>query len=236
MSGGGAMLRVDGVRAAYGQIEVLRGVDLAFPGGVMALLGANGAGKSTLLKVLSGQLRPTAGLIWVRGRPYDGGSTADMVRAGVALVPEGRGVFPTLTVEENLTLASYFGVPAEELLERAYALFPKLATRRTQRAGSMSGGEQQMLALGRALASRPRLLLLDELSMGLAPKIVDELYGVVNDEAAAGMAILVVEQYADRALQVAQTAAVMHGGRVVAAGEPEEIRHRLEDLYLGGVA
>jgi len=230
------VLKLEGVRAAYGQIEVLRGVDLLLPSGVMALLGANGAGKSTLLKVISGQLRPTAGRLWVRGRPFPGGSTADMTRAGVCLVPEGRGVFPTLTVEENLTLASYFGVPAQELLDRAYELFPKLARRRTQRAGSMSGGEQQMLALARALASRPRLLLLDELSMGLAPVVVSDLYRVVAQQAATGMSILVVEQYADRALEVAHTAAVMHGGRVVATGAPAEIRHRLDELYLGGVA
>src|SRR4029453_19299045 len=132
---------------------------------------ANGVGKSTLLKVASGLLRPTSGRIVVSGTAFAGGSTADLTRAGVCLVPEGRGVFPTLTVEENLTLASYFGVPADELAARAYEVFPRLKARRSQRAGSMSGGEQQMLALGRALASRPTVLLLDELSTGLAPKV-----------------------------------------------------------------
>jgi branched-chain amino acid transport system ATP-binding protein len=165
-----------------------------------------------------------------------GGDTRDLTRAGVCLVPEGHGVFPTLTVEENLRLASYFGVPADELIQRAFEVFPKLKARRRQRAGSMSGGEQQMLSLGRALAGRPSVLLLDELSTGLAPKIVGELYEVVAAEAAKGMTVLVVEQYADRALHVAQSAAVMAGGRIVASGPPDEIRDRLEDLYLGGAA
>jgi branched-chain amino acid transport system ATP-binding protein len=211
-------------------------VDLTVPSGVVALLGANGAGKSTLLKVISGQLKPTAGRIQVRGKRFEGGSAAEPVRAGVCLVPEGRGVFPTLTVEENLILASSFGVPAKELIEHAYALFPRRSKRRHQRAGSMSGGEQQMLALGRALASRPSLLLLDEVSMGLAPKVVTEIYDTVAAAAADGMSILLVEQYAERALQVAQSAAVMHSGRIIATGQPDEIRHRLKDFYLGGAA
>jgi branched-chain amino acid transport system ATP-binding protein len=231
-----AALQVEGLRAAYGRIEVLRGVDLTVPSGVVALLGANGAGKSTLLKVISGQLRSTAGRVLVRGRQLDGANLTEPVRAGVCLVPEGRGVFPTLTVEENLLLASFFGVPSGELLERAYALFPRLVAHRGQRAGSMSGGEQQMLSLGRALASRPSLLLLDEVSMGLAPKIVAEIYQTLAEVAAGGMSILLVEQYAERALEVAQSAAVMHGGRIIADGRPDEIRHRLKDLYLGGAA
>jgi branched-chain amino acid transport system ATP-binding protein len=230
-------LALEGIRAAYGRIEVLHDVDLTVPsGGVVALLGANGVGKSTLLKVASGALRPTSGRIVVQGKVVPGGDTRDLTRAGVCLVPEGRGVFPTLTVEENLTLASYFGVPADQLKERAFEVFPKLKKRRGQRAGSMSGGEQQMLSLGRALASRPGVLLLDELSTGLAPKIVGELYEVVAAEAAKGMTVLLVEQYADRALDVAQSAAVMAGGRIVASGEPAEIKDRLEDLYLGGAA
>jgi branched-chain amino acid transport system ATP-binding protein len=233
----GDALALEGIRAAYGRIEVLHGVDLAVPsGGVVALLGANGVGKSTLLKVAAGSLRQTAGRIVVQGKVVHGGDTRDLTRAGVCLVPEGHGVFPTLTVEENLTLASYFGVPADELIRRAFEVFPKLKARRRQRAGSMSGGEQQMLSLGRALASRPQVLLLDELSTGLAPKIVGELYEVVAAEAAQGMTVLVVEQYADRALEVAQSAAVMAGGRIVASGPPDEVKDRLEDLYLGGVA
>jgi branched-chain amino acid transport system ATP-binding protein len=230
---GAEALRLEGIRAAYGRIEVLRGVDLVLPSGVVALLGANGAGKSTLLKVISGQLRPTAGRILVGGRRLGTGSIAEPVRAGVCLVPEGRGVFPTLSVDENLILASSFGVPAGELKARVYTLFPRLAAHRKQLAGSLSGGEQQMLSLGRALAGRPSLLLLDEVSMGLAPKIVTEIYEVVAEAAAAGTSILLVEQYAERALAVAQSAAVMHGGRIIASGRPDEIRHRLKDLYLG---
>jgi branched-chain amino acid transport system ATP-binding protein len=136
-------------------------------------------------------------------------------------------------VEENLSLAASFGVPADELKDRAYTLFPRLAARRRQRAGQLSGGEQQMLSLGRALASRPSVLLIDEVSMGLAPKIVTEIYAAVTEAATAGTSILLVEQYAERALAVAQTAAVMQSGRIVATGEPDEIRRRLKDLYLG---
>jgi branched-chain amino acid transport system ATP-binding protein len=228
-------LKLAGIRGGYGRIEVLHDVDLVAPGGVTALLGANGAGKSTLLKVITGQLRATAGEVQVAGKPL-GGSVTASTRAGVCLVPEGRGVFPSLTVDENLVLASYFGVPASELRERVYERFPKLAQRRRQKAGSMSGGEQQMLAVGRALASKPKLLLLDELSMGLAPLIVAELYAAVAEAAAGGMAVVVVEQYAERALAVADTAAIMRGGRIVASGPPDSVRDRLEELYLGGAA
>jgi branched-chain amino acid transport system ATP-binding protein len=231
-----AALELEGVRAAYGRIEVLRGVDLTLRSGVLALLGANGAGKSTLLKVISGQLRPTSGRILVGGRPMDGGDLAGPVRAGVCLVPEGRGVFPALTVDENIVVASFFGVPAGELKDRVYTLFPRLSERRKQPAGRLSGGEQQMLSLGRALAARPSLLLLDEVSMGLAPKIVREIYEAVTVAATeAGTSILLVEQYAERALAVAQSAAVIHGGRIITVGPPDEIRHRLKELYLGDV-
>jgi branched-chain amino acid transport system ATP-binding protein len=236
MTGPEPALQVEGVRAVYGRIEVLRGVDLTLPSGVVALLGANGAGKSTLLKVLSGQLRPTSGRVLVHGQRLRPGSTTAPVRAGVCLVPEGRGVFPTLTVSENLRLASCFGVPAGDLKARVYTLFPRLAALRGQRAGNLSGGEQQMLSLGRALASRPSVLLIDEVSMGLAPKVVTEIYDAVSAAAREGMAILLVEQYAERALAVADSAAVMQGGRIVATGSPDEIRHQLKDLYLGGAA
>ena len=225
------------VRAAYGRIEVLRGVDLRMPrGAVMALLGANGAGKTTLLKVISGQLPATAGDIHLGGVHVSGATPDQLTRAGLCTVPEGRGVFPNLTVEENLRLASYAGVPAGRIAAEAYDRFPRLAERRRQLAGTLSGGEQQMLALARALASDPALLLLDELSMGLAPMIVDGLYGTVAEIAEQGVSILVVEQFARSALQVADYAAVMHGGRIVATGEPDEIRSRLADVYLGGAA
>ncbi len=231
------ILELIGVRAAYGRIEVLRGVDLSVPrGAVVALLGANGAGKTTLLKVLSGLMPATDGDIHLAGVHVSGAGPDELTRAGLCMVPEGRGVFPNLTVEENLWLASYSGTPVEKILTEAYARFPRLKERRRQLAGSLSGGEQQMLSLGRALASDPALLLLDELSMGLAPLIVESLYDTVGEIADAGVSILVVEQFAASALRVADYAAVMHGGRIVATGEPAEIERQLSELYFGGAA
>ena len=231
------ILELIGVRAAYGRIEVLRGVDLMVPrGAVVALLGANGAGKTTLLRVISGLMQPTEGDIHLGGVHVSGASPDELTRAGLCMVPEGRGVFPNLTVEENLWLASYSGPPVERILTDAYARFPRLKERRRQLAGSLSGGEQQMLSLARALSSDPALLLLDELSMGLAPLIVEGLYDTVGEIADAGVSILVVEQFASSALRVADYAAVMHGGRIVATGEPTEIQHQLTELYFGGAA
>ncbi|MGN6609446.1 MAG: ABC transporter ATP-binding protein [Jatrophihabitans sp.] len=225
------------VHAAYGRIEVLRGVDLLVPrGAVMALLGANGAGKTTLLRVLSGVMPATSGHIHLGGEHISDASPDALNRAGLCMVPEGRGVFPNLTVEENLWLASYSGQPVERILTEAYARFPRLKERRRQLAGSMSGGEQQMLSLARALASDPALLLLDELSMGLAPLIVESLYDSVAEIAESGVSILVVEQFAASALRVADYAAVMHGGRIIETGEPAEIEGRLNELYFGGAA
>jgi branched-chain amino acid transport system ATP-binding protein len=231
------ILELINVRAAYGRIEVLRGVDLSVPrGAVVALLGANGAGKTTLLRVISGLMNPTEGDIHLAGVHVSGAKPEELTRAGLCMVPEGRGIFPNLSVEENLWLASYAGVPVEQILTEAYARFPRLKERRRQLAGSMSGGEQQMLSLARALASKPALLLLDELSMGLAPLIVEGLYDTVAEIAEAGVSILVVEQFASAALRVADYAAVMHGGRIVATGEPAEIQHQLSELYFGGAA
>jgi branched-chain amino acid transport system ATP-binding protein len=231
------ILELIGVRAAYGRIEVLRGVDLVVPrGAVVGLLGANGAGKTTLLRVISGLMPATEGDIHLGGVHIAGASPEELTRAGLCMVPEGRGIFPNLTVEENLWLASYSGVPVDKILTEAYARFPRLGERRRQLAGSMSGGEQQMLSLARALASNPALLLLDELSMGLAPLIVEGLYDTVAEIAESGVSILVVEQFAASALRVADYAAVMQGGRVVASGEPAEIKQRLSELYFGGAA
>jgi branched-chain amino acid transport system ATP-binding protein len=231
------ILELIGVHAAYGRIEVLRGVDLMVPrGAVVALLGANGAGKTTLLRVISGLMTPTEGDIHLAGVHVSGADPDELTRAGLCLVPEGRGVFPNLTVEENLWLASYSGTPVEKILTQAYARFPRLKQRRRQLAGSLSGGEQQMLSLARALSSDPALLLLDELSMGLAPLIVESLYDTVAEIAEQGVSILVVEQFANSALRVADYAAVMHGGRVLATGEPAEIQHKLSELYFGGAA
>jgi branched-chain amino acid transport system ATP-binding protein len=231
------ILELIDVHAAYGRIEVLRGVDLLVPrGAVMALLGANGAGKSTLLRVISGLMPATAGDIHLGGVHISGAAPDELTRAGLTMVPEGRGVFPNLTVEENLWLASYAGRPVEQILTHAYARFPRLKERRRQLAGSLSGGEQQMLSLARALASEPALLLLDELSMGLAPLIVESLYDSVAEIAEQGVSILVVEQFATSALRVSDYAAVMHGGRIIESGEPGEISARLRELYFGGAA
>jgi len=231
------ILEICDLHAAYGRIEVLRGVDLAVPkGAVMALLGPNGAGKSTLVKVLAGQKKPTSGDVHLGGVNVRNSDPESLARIGLCTVPEGRAVFPNLTVEENLTLMSYAGVSAEAVLDTAYAYFPRLLERRKQFAGTMSGGEQQMLAMSRALASDPALLLLDELSMGLAPLIVDELYETVQQIAESGVSILVIEQFARTALRISDYAAVMSHGRIVATGEPDEILETMSDVILGGAA
>jgi len=231
------ILEIVDLHAAYGRIEVLRGVDLRVPkGAVMALLGPNGGGKSTLVKVISGQKKPTSGDIHLGGVHVQDASAEELARLGLCTVPEGRSVFPNLTVEENLTLMSYAGVAADAVLDTAYSYFPRLHDRRHQLAGTMSGGEQQMLAMSRALASDPALLLLDELSMGLAPLIVDGLYDTVAQIAESGVSILCIEQFARTALRVSDYAAVMTGGRIVATGEPSEIMDTMSDVILGGAA
>ncbi len=220
------ILEVVDLHAAYGRIEVLRGVDLVVPkGAVMALLGPNGAGKSTLVKVISGQKKPTSGDIHLGGVHVKASGPEELARLGLCTIPEGRSVFPNLTVEENLLLMSYAGVPAEAVLETAFAYFPRLKER-----------EQQMVAMSRALASDPALLLLDELSMGLAPLIVDELYETVGRITETGVSILCIEQFARTALKISDYAAVMSGGRVVATGEPGEILETMSDVILGGAA
>jgi len=228
-------LELVGVRAAYGRIDVLRGVDLVVPrGSVFALLGPNGGGKSTTLRVVSGRMSPTAGCVHVAGVHVNGMSPARLARAGLCSVPEGRGVFPNLTVAENLWMATYRGeLRAADVQERAYARFPVLGQRHRQLAGTLSGGEQQMLAMARALVTDPALLLLDEISMGLAPLVVGQLYEVVAQLAAAGIAILIVEQFARVALPVADFAAVMTQGRIQAVGEPADIEAVLSEAYLG---
>jgi len=231
------ILELMDVHAGYGRIEVLSGIDLVVPqGAVIALLGPNGAGKTTLLRTISGLLTPTSGHIHLAGRHIEDVSPARLNQAGLCLVPEGRGVFPNLTVEENLVLASLAGPPTGAVLRAAYGRFGVLEERRGQLAGSLSGGEQQMLSLARALASEPAVLLLDELSMGLAPMIVESLYDTVAEIAAGGVSVVVVEQFASAALRVADYAAVMQGGRIVASGEPQEIEALLGELYFGGAA
>ncbi|MEJ7585487.1 MAG: ABC transporter ATP-binding protein [Acidimicrobiales bacterium] len=230
----GAVLELAGVRAAYGRIEVLHGVDIVVPpSSVVALLGPNGAGKTTSLKIASGQMRPTSGCVHVAGRHVNGAAPDALARLGVCTVPEGRGVFPSLTVRENLRMITYTGTSAKVVEERAFSQFPRLAERTGQVAGTLSGGEQQMLAMARALGTEPALLLLDELSMGLAPLIVEELYALVATIARQGVSILVVEQFARTVLGVADIAVIMAQGRVTAVGPPSELETELSAAYLG---
>lgn len=230
-----AVLGLRGVRAGYDNVEVLHGLDLDVrPGEVLAVLGPNGAGKSTLLKVLAGLLPPTSGDLIVGGRRMNGAEPTELARRGLCLIPEGRGVFPNLTVEENLWLLTNRGVSRSDVEAQAYERFPRLRERRTQLAGSMSGGEQQMLAMSRAITTNPAVLLLDELSMGLAPLIVDELYESVAAIAATGVTVVVVEQFVRSVLHIATRGAVLVGGRFVLEGDLHEISTRLHTAYLTG--
>lgn len=230
------LLELRDVHAAYGRIEVLHGVDLSVPeGAVVALLGPNGAGKTTTISVCCGLMVPTKGSVYVAGRRVNGASPDQLARAGLCTIPEGRSVFPNLTVEENLAMVTVAGRRSFiEVLDDSYGRFPRLKERRRQLAGTLSGGEQQMLALARGLASDPALLLLDELSMGLAPLIVEELYDAVRQIARTGVSILVVEQFARTVLSVADLAAVMVHGQVVKVGSPMELEEELSAAYLGG--
>lgn len=228
-------LELVGVHAAYGGIEVLHGIDLAVAAGeVVALLGANGAGKSTTVKVCSGLLPPTRGAVRVVGHDVTGVPSHELARIGVCTIPEGRGVFPNLTVRENLWMATQVTGECAELEEAAYARFPRLGDRRTQLAGTLSGGEQQMLALARALVTDPAVLLLDELSMGLAPIIVQQLYEIVAQVASDGISILVVEQFAQAVLGIADRAVIMVNGEITRVGTPAEMQSELSNAYLGG--
>ncbi|MCU1461923.1 MAG: transporter ATP-binding protein [Acidimicrobiales bacterium] len=229
------LLELRNLRAGYGTIDVLHGVDLVLqPGQVYALLGPNGAGKTTTLAVCSGQILPSAGQVLLYGREINGVSSDALARAGVCLIPEGRGVFPNLTVAENLRMSTHAGASYADVQEHAFTQFPRLEERRRQLAGTLSGGEQQMLAISRALATGPALLLLDELSMGLAPIIVEELYERVAALAQQGISILIVEQFAQAVLGVATVASVMLHGRIAHTGSPQEIAEGLTAAYLGG--
>ncbi len=229
-------LEFHGIRAGYGEIEVLHGVDLTLPAGtVFALLGPNGAGKTTTLKAVSGRLPiRKGGTVVLQGVDITKRSAERRSRAGLCTIPEGRGVFPNLSVSENLQMWTFRGgVRRKDVEEQAFARFPILSQRRNQLAGTLSGGEQQMLAMSRALSTNPKVLLLDEISMGLAPLIVAELYEVVAGLAATGLSILVVEQSVRTALSVADRAAVMAHGRIVLTGTPDEVRSSVFDVYLG---
>jgi branched-chain amino acid transport system ATP-binding protein len=223
------MLTLDGVTAGYGDTVVLRDVHLSVPPGrVVALIGPNGAGKTTLLRVASGLLRPRAGRLLVDGRERTGASPEALSGQGICHVPEGRGVFPSLTVRDNLRL---FGAPGTETdgIARAVEAFPRLGERLGQTSGTLSGGEQQMLALARAYLGRPRFVLLDEVSMGLAPRIVDEIFEFLGRLAGEGTALLLVEQYVTKALALADHVYTLARGRITFAGEPAELAG--EDVF-----
>jgi branched-chain amino acid transport system ATP-binding protein len=231
---GAPLVELVDVRAAYGTIEVLHGINLSVPqGSVVALLGPNGAGKSTILKVVSGLLQPTAGEVRLAGRVVNGASADELARIGLCTIPEGRGVFPNLTVRENLWMATMAGVSLAEVEEIAYARFPRLGERRKQLAGTMSGGEQQMLSMARALSVNPSVLLLDELSMGLAPLVVANLYEIVAQVSQEGVSILVSEQFARTVLGIAQYAAIVLHGNITRVGTPAELEDELSAAYLG---
>jgi branched-chain amino acid transport system ATP-binding protein len=217
------MLELVGVTAGYGDFTVLRDVDLGVPpGSVVALIGPNGAGKTTLLRVASGLLAPQGGKVLMDGRDCRGWPPHRLLDAGVCHVPEGRGVFPSLTVAEHLRLFAAPGAEAEGV-DRAVTAFPRLGARLGQSAGTMSGGEQQMLALARAYVRRPAAVLLDEVSMGLAPKVVNEIYEFIGRLRHDGVSLLLVEQYVTKALEIADYVYVLGRGAVVFAGEPAEL-------------
>jgi branched-chain amino acid transport system ATP-binding protein len=232
-----AAVSVQDVRAGYGRIEVLHGITLEVPkGSALALLGPNGAGKSTLLKVISGQMAPTSGTVACNGRRLGRNDSEQLARAGVCMIPEGRSIFPNLTVAENLLMYTYrrSGLTSSVIEARAIERFPVLGQRRKQLAGTLSGGEQRMLALARALTTDPETLFLDELSMGLAPLIVEELYGVVGQLVATEkLTIVMVEQFVQTALSIADRAVVMVNGELVTQGSPDEIRSDVVGAYLG---
>jgi branched-chain amino acid transport system ATP-binding protein len=225
------------IRAAYGQIEVVHGISLSVEEGhVLAVLGPNGAGKTTLVRVISGLLKPASGRVLIAGVDVTGVAGDALARAGVCVIQEGRGIFPRLTVAEHLRLALPSRRGGADLLARVYQQFPRLEERQRQLAGTLSGGEQQMLALSRALIRNPMLLIIDELSTGLAPKVVEQLYETVRTFAAGGTTTVVIEQFAHDILGFADHAVVLQQGQVVRTDTPAAIASDLAELYLAATA
>lgn len=233
------VLQIENLHVFYGGIHALKGVSLLVPRGtIVALIGANGAGKSTMLRTVSGLVRPREGKILFEGQDITGESPHRIVEMGIAMVPEGRRIFPNLTVMENLLLGAYTRRDHQGLkkdLEWVFSLFPRLRERTWQKGGTLSGGEQQMLAVARALMSRPRLLMMDEPSLGLAPLLVREIFHIVRELLQSGVTILLIEQNAKAALEIAHYAYVLETGRVTLEGEGKKLLEdeRVRKAYLG---
>ena len=233
------LLKVNNLHVAYGGIQAVKGISLEVrEGELVSLIGSNGAGKTTTMKAITGTLAASSGHIDYLGRDIQGQGAWDLVKQGLVMVPEGRGVFTRMSILENLQMGAYLrddkvGIATD--IERVFALFPRLKERSTQLAGTLSGGEQQMLAMGRALLSRPKLLLLDEPSMGLSPIMVDKIFEVIQEVAAMGVTVLLVEQNASRALKIAQRAYVMESGQISMQGQAQDLLHdpKVRAAYLG---
>ena len=234
------MLKIENINVFYGAIHAIKGISLEVnEGQIVTLIGANGAGKSTILRTISGLLKPKSGEITFEGKGIAGKPAQDIVKLGISQVPEGRRVFANMTVLENLELGAYIRSDKQGIkddMEVVFQRFPRLKERLTQLAGTLSGGEQQMLAMGRALMSRPRLLLLDEPSMGLAPLLVKEIFSIIKDINTTGTTILLVEQNANMALSIAHQAYVLETGRITLSGDAKELAEseEIRKAYLGG--
>ncbi len=239
MSDASVLLKVNNLKVAYGGIQAVKGISLEVrEGELVSLIGSNGAGKTTTMKAITGTLAASSGTIEYLGKDIQGQGAWDLVKQGLVMVPEGRGVFTRMSILENLQMGAYLrddkaGIAAD--VERVFTLFPRLKERSAQLAGTLSGGEQQMLAMGRALLSRPKVLLLDEPSMGLSPLMVDKIFEVIQEVASMGVTLLLVEQNASRALKIAQRAYVMESGQISMQGEAKTLLHdpKVRAAYLG---
>ena len=233
------LLKVNNLKVAYGGIQAVKGISLEVrEGELVSLIGSNGAGKTTTMKAITGTLAATSGNIEYLGKDIHGQGAWDLVKQGLVMVPEGRGVFTRMSILENLQMGAYLrddkdGIAAD--VDRVFTLFPRLKERSTQLAGTLSGGEQQMLSMGRALLSRPKVLLLDEPSMGLSPLMVDKIFEVIQEVASMGVTLLLVEQNASRALKIAQRAYVMESGQISMQGQAHDLLHdpKVRAAYLG---